>query len=128
MPGFGYTDGFYVTTLVTGPSHALIRVRLAESGNGSVPPRLTKLPPVGGCDHGTLDPAEVSSAVLTGFARANEECDTDYRISEIQYVDDDSPRYELHERCAYLMAKRLASGDEFPAWNPPANNNAEQGV
>src|SRR4051812_39075145 len=101
MPQFGHQDGFDTVALITGPSHVFLGIRF-----GAGPSRLMKRPPVGACQHGVLDEARILEAVRSGLAKANAEGGTSLKAAAVLYVENDSPRYEMFERCAYLLASR----------------------
>jgi hypothetical protein len=101
MPQFGHKDGFDTVSLITGPAHVFIGIRF---GNG--PTELVKQPPIGSCQHGVLDEARIREAVRSGLSKANEEGGTSMEAAAVMYVENDSPRYEMFERCAYLLASR----------------------
>jgi hypothetical protein len=68
-------------------------------------PAVVKRPPVGTCCHGEIDESLLVEAVVAASLR--------YGLypERIEYVENDSPRYELYGHCAGLLAKR-AAGDE----------------
>lgn len=101
MPTHGHFDGFDTVSLVTGPSHVFLGIKF---GNGQ--PELIKRPPIGSCHHGVLDEERILEAVNSGLARANTECNTSLNAAGVLYVENDSPRYEMFERCAYLIGTR----------------------
>jgi hypothetical protein len=103
MSQFGHHDGFDTVSLITGPSHVFLGIRF---GDGQ--PRLFKRPPIGSCEHGELDEARILEAVRAGLTKANAECGSSTSAAAILYVASDSPRYDLYERCAYLLASRCA--------------------
>jgi len=61
------------------------------------------------CDHHPLEERLIGEAVIAGVAAASREL----HPTEIIYVGDDSPRYEIYQHCAFLLAQRVASGAEF---------------
>lgn len=100
-------DGRHFIAYITGPSHVLLGIAF---GSAPVVPSLHRESRQGGCDHGPLDEAQISRAVLEGAAKAN----VQLHPAEIVYVENDSPRYDLYKHCAYLLAKRVAAGEPFP--------------
>jgi hypothetical protein len=76
-------------------------------------PVLVQEPPVGGCHHAPLEEARIRKAVLDGVAEARQTAGFSLYAAEILYVADDSPRYDIYQHCAYLLAQRPASGAEF---------------
>jgi hypothetical protein len=101
MPQFGHKDGFDTVSLITGPSHVFLGIRF-----GGGPVELVKQPPIGSCQHGVLDETRIRDAVLSGLAKANAEAGTSFDAAAVMYVENDSPRYEMFERCAYLLTSR----------------------
>ena len=94
----------------TGPSHVLLGLAF---GPGDGEPVMVRKPPVGGCDHGRLDEASIREAVRDGLADARARAGVTLSATEIVYVADDSPRYDIYRHCAYLLAERVGSGGEF---------------
>jgi hypothetical protein len=107
MPQFGYKDGFDTVSLITGPSHVFLGIRF---GHGPV--ELVKRPPIGRCQHGVLDETRIREAVRSGLAKANTESGTSLEAAAVLYAENDSPRYEMFERCAYLLASRRSRPEE----------------
>ena len=66
---FGQTDGFLVASLITGPKHLLLQLRLAKEAREVVP--CEALPAIGNSQHCKLDAALIIEAVLNGVAEAN---------------------------------------------------------
>lgn len=95
----------------TGPSHVHIAVSFAAGQQ--LDPTLTKLPARGDCDHGVLDEGCIRRAILEGTKRANIELGTELAVADIQYVSNDTPRYDLFRYCAYLLAKAVHDGVHF---------------
>lgn len=102
MPQFGHKDGFETVSLTTGPSHVFLGIRFGADG----PVELVKQPPIGACQHGALDEARIREAVRSGLTKANAEGGSSLAAAAVMYVENDSPRYEMFERCAYLLASR----------------------
>ena len=101
---------------VTGPSH----VTLGLSFDGrSARPRLVKAPAVGECSHGALDEAQILAAVNEGIAKATENSASTLYLSEVVYVENDSPKYDLFRYCAYLISRRLLNNEPFSPTSPP---------
>lgn len=101
MPQFGYQDGFDTVSLITGPSHVFLGIRFGDG-----PMQLIRRPPVATCQHGMLEENRILDAVLLGLTRANTERGSSLNAAAVLYVADDSPRYEMFEQCAYLLASR----------------------
>ena len=99
-------DGeYYKVWYVTGPRHNFLALSFT-SRTGVVLPKITALPPVGGCVHEPLDPDEIARAVLSGVEEANQELKTSYQVSEIQYVTNDTPSEIVY---AFLAARIVRS-------------------
>ena len=107
MPQFGQLDGFEPVSLITGPSHVFLGIQF---GDGQ--PKLIKRPRVGSCQHGVLDETRILESVCAGLNRANAECNSSLNAAAVMYVENDSPRYEMYERCAYLIGKHLSKDAE----------------
>jgi hypothetical protein len=101
MPQYGNIDGFDTVSLITGPSHVFLGIRFGDG-----PVELAKQPPIGNCPHGALDESRIREAVRSGLAKANAKGGTSLDAAAVMYVENDSPRYEMFERCAYLLASR----------------------
>src|SRR5688572_32274157 len=86
---------------LAGPSHVFLGIRFGEG-----PFELQKEAPNGCCHHDVLDEGRIREAVRSGLARANAETGTSLDAAAVKYVENDSPRYDLFERCAYLLASR----------------------
>jgi hypothetical protein len=104
MPQFGHQGGFDTVAYITGPSHVFLGVRFSEEPSGSI--ELLKYPPVGAHDRGQLDERKIAESIQAGVAAANTETGAKLAVAQAFYVEDDSPRYDLFERCAYLLASR----------------------
>lgn len=101
MPQFGHKDGFDTVVLITGPSHVFLGIRFGDG-----PLELMKQPPIGSCQHGALNEARIREAVRSGLAKGNAGGGTSFDAAAVMYVENDSPRYDLFERCAYLLASQ----------------------
>ena len=106
MPGFTQKDGRFFVAYITGPSHVLLGIAFGQVRSEPVMIRQSKSHY---CDHVPLDERRIREAVITGVAAA----DSKLYPSEIIYIEDDSPRYEVYQHCAFLLAQRVASGAEF---------------
>jgi hypothetical protein len=104
MPQFGSTDGYDTVALITGPSHVLLGIRFSETPVASF--ELAKRPAIGTCSGAALDEARIINAINAGLAAAVAEIGSPRFVSGAFYIADDSPRYDLYQRCAYLLASR----------------------
>ena len=107
MPQFGHQDGFDTVALITGPSHVFLGIRF---GDGQ--PQLIKRPPIGSYQNGALDETRILDAVRSGLAKANRGDGISLSAAVVLYVENDSPHYEMFERCAYLLALRRSRPGE----------------
>jgi hypothetical protein len=107
MPHFSQDGDLDVVSYVTGPKHVRLGLKFATSPRTTV---LTVRPPIGGCDHGVLDPAKIEDAVLRGVADASAEL----FVERIEYVANDSPDYVLYNVCARLLAARFLTREANP--------------
>ena len=110
MPQFTKHGHRYFVSYITGPSHVLLGLAF---GQADAAPAIFEIPPVGGCHHGSLDEARIRDAVRGGLADARERAAITLHATEIVYVADDSPRYDLYRHCAFLLAERVGRGGEF---------------
>lgn len=104
MPQFGHQDGFDTVSIITGPSHVLFGIRFSEEPSASM--ELIKRPRVGGCGHGPLDEKRIRESILAGVAAANVKTGRKLVVAEAFYIENDSPRYDLYEQCAFLLASK----------------------
>lgn len=104
MPSFNEKEGKYFVSYVTGLSH--IKLGLCFSLNNSTP-TLVNSNVIGSCSHEALDENKILNAVMEGIGEANQKFKKSLHVSEIIYVENDTPRYELYRYCAYLLAKRV---------------------
>jgi hypothetical protein len=110
MPHFSQREGRFFVSYVTGPSH--VTLGLSFSGSTTIP-RLVKAPATGACLHGTLDEGRILSAVSEGIAKAASDASSPLYLTEIVYVESDSPSYDLFRYCAYLICRRLLDNEPF---------------
>ena len=107
MPTFARKKDRYFVSYITGPSHVLLGLSFGPAGTQPVVVRQSR---PSRCDHGPLDESRIREAVMAGVAEAG----VQLHPAEIVYCEGDSPRYELYQRCGYVLAQRVASGAEFP--------------
>jgi hypothetical protein len=105
---FGHTDGLLVASLITGPRHFLLQLRLSNEGLDAVP--CESLPAFGSCQHGELDPGLIVEAVLGGMAEANQRFGSKFHPSHIRYVSNDSGPEDVYGVLAAALVKEVASG------------------
>jgi hypothetical protein len=109
MPSYVFKNGRHYVSYITGPTHILLGLRFCTAA-GTV--NMVKVPPVGTAPYVPVDEASVRSAV--------EEALSEFRISganvfvsEVVYVEDDTPRYNHFKIAAALLAHHFASGGDF---------------
>jgi hypothetical protein len=103
MPSFSEHEGRYFVQYVTGPSHLSLGLCFSEAPNI---PIIVRKSSIGECLHKT-DENKIVEAVLAGVKEANQKLKKTLYVSEIIYVENDTPRYELYKYCTYLLAKRF---------------------
>jgi hypothetical protein len=107
MPQFSQQGDFDTISFITGPSHVLLGIEFSEKEK-VVPMGLIKRPRVGASNHDPLDEVRIIEAIQAGVAAANAETGAKLAVAQAFYIEDDSPRYELFQQCAYLLAVRRA--------------------
>lgn len=120
MPIFT-SDGTRVfAAYIAGPSHILLGLQFSGSRTDSAV--IVRKPAIGGCRRDPLDEDRVVGAVLRGVA----EVSPDLGVSEIVYVEDDSPNYGLYTRAASELARRyLAAGGRVAHYVGTGNGKAD---
>lgn len=105
---FSIVEGRHCVSRVTGPTHNFLGLRLSKLLTERV--TVLKLPPVRKGGDGRLDEAQLQAAVIAGVEIANRECGTEWHVTEIAYIADDTPVYSQYELCARAVIKQLAAG------------------
>ena len=100
---FGRRGDLHTVSCITGPAQVWLGLAFSETPN--VAPEMVERQAIGGCQHGALDAAEILAAVREGVEDAN----VGLFVHSIEYIADDSPRYELYRRCARALAEHVAS-------------------
>ena len=111
MPGFFKKGEQFIVTVVTGPAHVYLGLKFGDCDDFDI--QVVSSPPVGACIHGELDKSKIIQYSLEGVETANKKLDGQLRIAEIQYIKDDSPRYDIYRRCAFLIAEGVLKGVVF---------------
>ncbi len=106
MPRYTTDGNALFVSIVTGPHHVLLGLVLVESPRTEIV--LTSLPPVGRVAGLAIDPEMVAEAVGRGVAAANSRFGTAYNVAEVIFVEDDTNRKSLFQRCAELIVERVA--------------------
>jgi len=104
MPQFGHQNGFDTVWMITGPSHVLLGIRFSKEASVSM--ELIKRASIGGCIHERLDEKSIADSILAGVAAANAITGAKLVVAEAFYIENDSPRYDLYEQCAFLLASK----------------------
>lgn len=102
MPQFGRKGDLLTVSYITGPRHVWLGLRLSRTPADA--PEIVKHPPLGECAHGGLDEAELVAAVVARLQ------DHGLYAERLEYVENDSPAYNLYAHCAGLLAKRFITG------------------
>ena len=116
MPHFSQREGHFFVSYVTGPFHVTLGLSF---GGSTATPKLTRAPAIGECSHGALDERQILSAVNEGVAKATGDSGSPLHLSEVVYVENDSPNYGLFRYCAYLISRRLLNGEPFSTASSP---------
>lgn len=95
---FSRTDHWLSVSVITGPRHALLQVRLGQGEQ--VEPAWELLPPVSGDAHLCLDEAAITAQVLEGVDEANRRLGARYRVTHIRCVEDDNGTPAMYGRMA----------------------------
>jgi hypothetical protein len=108
---FSRIDDFYAvsrTVRITGPRHNLLQLRMEEGGERT--PVIECLPPIGSCIHAPLDPEKLAASVVDAINSANHEFGTNYVVTHIRYVANDTPPEAVYGFLAREIVRHLASG------------------
>lgn len=116
---FSQRGNRFFVSYVTGPTH--VTLGLSFGGDTDIP-LLMSQPAIGACSHGSLDEERLRLAVCEGVAKAASELGSTLRLSEIVYVENDSPNYDLFRYCAYLISKRRLNNESFSNASAPDLN------
>lgn len=105
---FGQADGFLLASLITGPKHVLLQLRLAKEKLVEVP--CEPLPAVGNCHHRELDAGLIMEAVFSGVAEASERSGSTFYPSHVRYVSNDTGPEGVYGVLAAALVEEVASG------------------
>jgi hypothetical protein len=100
MPTFGRIDDLLVASYISGPSHIWLGIAFSASPIAS--PKIVVRPAIGDCCDSSLDSERIQDAVTKGIQDAG----IVLSIERIEYVANDSPRYDIYRHCARRMAER----------------------
>ncbi|MBD2122461.1 hypothetical protein [Trichocoleus sp. FACHB-262] len=109
---FTKRGNFYQASRITGPRHNFLAIALTP-GHSTRETVVEALPPVGECRHAALSAAAILSSVAEGVAKANSAFGTGYGVTNIQYVENDTPPEAVYGFMAHEIIKQLNSGGEF---------------
>jgi hypothetical protein len=109
---FSKRDDLYQASWISGPRHNCLSVAFAESVVDSEP-TIKMLPPFGEYRHNALDEISILSFVSESVAEANRIFESDYIVSRIEYIENDTPPEEIYGYLAFKIIERLFSGGEF---------------
>ena len=109
---FGQSDGFLVASLITGPKHVLLQLRLSNERLEVVP--CDPLPAIGNCRHRELDAGLIVEAVANGVAEANQRIGSHFYPSHVRYVSNDSGPEGVYGVLAAALVEEVASGRLAP--------------
>jgi hypothetical protein len=104
MPHYETKVGRHFVSYITGPRHVRLGVCFSDQ---PTTPTMIKQPPIGDCIHGHLDEGKILQSVLSGLEAFERETGTKAWVSEIVYVENDSPAYDLFASCALLLARNF---------------------
>jgi hypothetical protein len=96
---------------ITGPRHNRLLIRLSRGAQRR--PVCERLPPIGECKHDPLDEVGLISSVLEGVAQANLRNSTDYCVTHIRYVENDTGPTVVFAMLALKIVEHLSAGGAF---------------
>lgn len=105
---FGHTDGFLVASLITGPRHLLLQLKLAKESQAAV--SCESLPPRGNCRHRELCSELIVEAVSNGVAEASMRSGSALYPIHIRYVGNDTGPEAAYGALAAALVQEVASG------------------
>ncbi|MBD2100400.1 hypothetical protein [Leptolyngbya sp. FACHB-261] len=108
---FTKRGNFYQASRITGPRHNFLAIALKPGHTRETV--IEALPPVGECRHAALSAEAILSSVTEGVVEANSRFGTDYGVSHIYYVENDTPPEAVYGFMAHEIIKQLNSGGEF---------------
>lgn len=111
MPQYLKSKNTFIISYITGPEHIALGLDICHGEIKDFV--INKKPASGACKHPRLDELKIKESVKRGLAKANEEFATDYAISAVDYIENDSPNYTLYEHCAYLIVKAIEGKTDF---------------
>ena len=108
---FSKNGEFLSVSRITGPKHNLLQVKI--SNGDQQPPECTCLPPQGNCKHDPLDEKGLIAHVIDGIKTVNEELNTNYCVTHIRYVENDTKPEVVYGAMIIHLIRHLETGGEF---------------
>ncbi|MBN3002290.1 hypothetical protein JW897_00935 [Chromobacterium alkanivorans] len=102
---------FLAATMITGPKHNLLQIRLGTGVQGT--PTCECLPSHGECQHEPLIEEEIIAHVLEGTSEANSRLATSYTVSHIRYVQNDTKPEVVYGYLTLKIIEHLQAGGVF---------------
>ncbi|MFT5324719.1 MAG: hypothetical protein ACI8P0_002583 [Planctomycetaceae bacterium] len=102
MASFSRSGDLYGVSLITGPSSALVRLRFSDN-HGSLPSVVVLGPDE---RYGNPTDAHVASTVADAVQQANDNCGTEFVVTEVHYKCDNDCKCALIRRAAYIIVRR----------------------
>jgi hypothetical protein len=100
---------FYRISHISGPRHNALLICFLEADDVEVMlPLIEALQPIGDHKHDPLDPEAIRREALEGVSEANEQFGTHYRIKQLKYVENDTPRESIYRYLAFKLVEHLA--------------------
>ena len=108
---------FLAATHISGITHNLLKIRLTDSDQEAVVD-CERLPANGTCRHKPIDEQALVEFVLSGVKQANEKLGTSYRVTHIQYVENDTPPESKYGYLAARIVEHLHAGEAWAIGRP----------
>lgn len=102
---FRRQNDLFVMTHIPGPSHNYLGLRFGDADRPT-------LIPTGPAESGPVELPWVLDEVTRGLTAANNQLRTDYRVREIHFRHDDSPREGIYAEMARLLVQAMHEGWE----------------
>ena len=96
---------------ITGPRHNLLMVKVSSGLQEAV--TCECMPAIGKCVHEPLDESELVKSVLNGVADANATYKSNYCITHIKYVANDTKPEKVYGIMAFRIIEKIESDGEF---------------
>lgn len=102
MPLIKREGDLFTVNYITGPTHNWLGLSLSKSP--VVDPIVVTRPTIGQGEHEPLDSKQIVSAFFDGLEHSG----LGFYANRIEYVVDDTPRYDVYRYCALLLARFAA--------------------